>query len=111
MLQLSLLFFIIAFVMAIFANSIYEYAFIFLMFGFGVDGFSNSNMNLVIEIAPEEKRPIYTAVQTNLVSFGFFFPILGGIMLKLVGSYTFIYAFSIVLLISGVIITKKLRRD
>jgi len=96
--------------MALFANSLYSYALIFLLLGVGLDGFSNSSMNLVIEIAPEEKRPIYTALQTNLVSFGLFFPLLGGILLKLFQSYNLIYLLSILLLTLGLWISLKLEK-
>ena len=72
MLSLAFIFMILAFVVALFAQSIYSYALVFLLLGIGLDGFSNSSMNLVIEIAPEDKRPVYTAIQTNLVSFGLF---------------------------------------
>jgi hypothetical protein len=46
-----------------------------------IDGFNIRGMNLVIEIAPEDKRPTYTALQTTIASFGLFFPILGGVIL------------------------------
>jgi len=108
MLSLSFLFMIVAFVIALFANNVYWYAVIFLFFGIALDGFNISGMNLVIEIAPEEKRPIYTALQTNISSFGLFFPVLGGIVLKLVGSYTVIYGISIILLIWGLYVSTKL---
>jgi MFS family permease len=88
MLSLSFLFMIAAFVMALSASSVAMYAMIFLLFGVALDGFNIAGMNLVIEIAPEEKRPIYTALQTNIVSLGLFFPVLGGIILKFVGSYS-----------------------
>jgi len=65
-------------------------------------------MNLVIEIAPEEKRPIYTAVQTNIVSFGLFFPIFGGVLLKFVDSYSLIYGLTILLLSLGLWVSLRL---
>ena len=75
-----------------------------------MDGFGNSGMNLIIEIAPEEKRPIYTAIQTNLSSIGLFFPVLGGLLLKSFESYELIYMLSILLLFFGLVISVKLRR-
>jgi MFS family permease len=111
MLSLAFIFMIIAFVTAIFADTIYGYALIFLFLGIGLDGFSNSSMNLVIEIAPEDKRPIYTAIQTNLVSIGLFFPILGGIILKLINNYTIIYGLSILLLFIGLWVSLKLKNE
>ena len=110
MLSLSFIFMIIAFSIAVFADNVYSYALIFLLFGIALDGFNISGMNLVIEIAQEEKRPIYTALQTNIASLGLFFPILGGIILKYIGSYTVIYAMSIVLLILGFAVSTQLKK-
>jgi MFS family permease len=110
MLSLAFLFMLMAFIVALFAQSLYSYALIFLLLGIGLDGFSNSSMNLVIEIAPEEKRPIYTALQTNLVSFGLFFPIIGGLLLKFTQSYTLIYGLSILLLSLGLFVSLRLNK-
>lgn len=110
MLSLSFVFIIAAFVIALFANNVYGYGLIFLLFGIALDGFSNSSMNLVIEIAPEEKRPVYTAIQTNITSIGLFFPILGGVILKFVESYTAIYLLTIVLLSAGFLLSLKLKK-
>jgi len=109
MLSLAFIFMILAFIVALMAESIYGYALIFLLLGIGLDGFNNSSMNLVIEIAPEEKRPIYTAIQTNLVSFGLFFPILGGVLLRWIESYSLIYGLTIVLLSVGFFVSLGLK--
>jgi len=109
MLTLSFIFMIMAFTIAIFANNIYAYGAIFLLFGIALDGFNISGMNLVIEIAPEDKRPIYTALQTNITSIGLFFPILGGLILTWVGSYTLIYLLTIGLLLVGFLLSFKLK--
>jgi len=108
MLSLSFIFMIAAFILAIFATSVYAYGVIFLLFGIALDGLSISGMNLVIEIAPEDKRPIYTALQTNIVSLGLFFPILGGVLLKFVGSYELIYLLSIAMLVGGFMMSRRL---
>ncbi len=110
MLSLSFIFAILSFVVALFANDVYSYALIFLLFGISIDGFSIAGMNLVIEIAPEDKRPIYTALQTTLTSFGLFFPILGGVLLKVVSSYSFIYLITIVLLIVGYVLSRRFEK-
>jgi len=109
MLSLSFLFMIAAFIIALFANNMYWYAIIFLLFGIALDGFNISGMNLVIEIAPEEKRPVYTALQTNISSLGLFFPVLGGVILKFVGSFTVIYLLSILFLCIGLIVSRQLK--
>ncbi len=110
MLSLSFVFIIAAFVIALFAKDAYGYALIFLLFGIALDGFNNSGMNLVIEIAPEEKRPVYTAIQTNITSIGLFFPILGGVILKFVESYTVIYLLTITLLLIGFLLSLRLKK-
>ncbi|HIP31063.1 MAG TPA: MFS transporter [Sulfurospirillum arcachonense] len=110
MLSLSFVFAILSFVVALFANDVYSYALIFLLFGISIDGFSIAGMNLVIEIAPEEKRPTYTALQTTLTSFGLFFPILGGVLLQFVSSYNFIYLITITLLIVGYVLSRRFEK-
>ena len=110
MLSLSFIFMIIAFLIAFFANNVYAYAIVFLLFGTSLDGFNISGMNLVIEIAPENKRPIYTALQTNITSLGLFFPVLGGVILKFVESYTVIYLLTILLLLLGFFLSLKLTK-
>ncbi|MFT7824075.1 MAG: MFS transporter [Sulfurimonas sp.] len=72
MLSLSLFFMLLAFVIALFAESLASYMVIFFLFGIAFDGFKISDMNLVIEIAPEDKRPVYTALQVNITSMGLF---------------------------------------
>jgi hypothetical protein len=66
-------------------------------------------MNLVIEIAPEDKRPIYTALQTNLSSIGLFFPILGAGILKLTSNYTYLYLTAIAVLSLGLFVAMGLK--
>jgi len=109
MLTLAFILATIAFVIAIFANSVYAYLVIFLLFGISIDGFNIAGMNLIIELAPEEKRPIYVALQTNLSSIGLFFPILGGTILSLIGSYNVIYIITISLMLLGVYVSLKLK--
>ena len=111
MLTIAFIVAILAYTSALFASSIYIYFLVFLLFGVAIDGFSIAAMNLVIEIAPEDKRPIYTALQTNLVSFGLFFPILGGFLLKIFNSYTLIYTLSITLLSLGLLFSFKLKEQ
>ena len=109
MLSLAFGIMILAYTVALFASNIYSYFAIFLLFGIAIDGFSIAGMNLVIEIAPEEKRPIYTALQTNLSSFGLFFPILGGLLLKSFSSYSLVYILSIAILLAGLVVSLKLK--
>jgi len=108
MLSLSFIFLILAFIIALFAKDFYSYSLIFLLFGVAFDGLKTSSMNLIIEIAPEDKRPVYTALQSNLTSLGMFFPILGGVILTYFHSYELIYGLSIALLSLGFYHSRKL---
>ncbi len=92
----------VSFIIALFAKSAVSYSLIFMLFGMGIDGFRNADMNLVIEIAPEDKRPVYVAIQSTLVSLGLFFPIVGGYILEYLG-YESIYLISAVTLFLGII--------
>ena len=74
-----------AFVVAFFAKNAFLYALVFFLIGFAMDGFKISGMNLLFEIAPEDKRPIYVALQNNLTSIGLFFAIPGGFILEKFG--------------------------
>jgi len=89
------------------ANNFYLYGLVFLFFGLSMDGFSISGMNLVFEIAPEDKRPIYTALQSNITSLGLFLPIIGGIILKYFG-YNVLYLLTIFMISLGLYLTKRL---
>lgn len=110
MLSLSFIFMIAAFCVAFIANNSYVYGLVFFLYGIALDGFGNSGLNLIIQIAPQEKRPIYTALQTNISSLGLFFPILGGILLKGFDSYKLIYLVSIILLSVGLFVSLKLKK-
>jgi MFS family permease len=125
MLKMSFMFAILAFLVAFIAtfdfrsggnpflaflyvdNPIILYGIVFFLFGLSMDGFSISGMNLVFEIAPEDKRPIYTALQSNLTSIGLFFPILGGVILKYF-SYEVLYIITIMMISLGLYLTKRL---
>ena len=109
MLSLSFVFMIVAFGFALIGESVYIYGIVFFLFGVALDGFSISGMNLVIEIAPEEKRPIYTALQTNITSIGLFFPVLGGVLLEYLQSYNSIYIISITALFIGFLLSMRLK--
>jgi len=107
MLRLSFIFAITSFFIAFFANTPIFYGLVFLFFGLAMDGFSISGMNLVFEIAPEDKRPIYTALQSNITSLGLFFPILGGFILEYAG-YSVLYSITIFMIGLGLYLTKRL---
>ena len=109
MMQLAFSMMIALFILAFFASSPLHYVIVFLLFGIARDGFRNADMNLILEIAPEEKRPVYIAIQSSLTSFGFFFAIPGGLILEVFG-YDALYVFTIMMLVVGLFFTRKLMR-
>ena len=91
---------IIAIVIAFTASSLYQYMIVFFLVGAALDGNRIASGNLILALAPVEKRPIYVALQINIVSFGLFFSILGGVILHFF-NYTLLYSVaSLMLLIS-----------
>lgn len=96
--RLSILFQLVAISIALFANSFFEYALIFFILGASMDGNRIASSNLILKIAPPQKRPIYIALQMNIVSLGMFFSIFGGLILHFF-SYTVLYITAITFLL------------
>ncbi len=107
MMQVAFAIMISLFTLAFFASSPAHYVIIFLLFGIARDGFRNADMNLILEIAPEEKRPVYVAIQSSLTSVGFFFAIPGGFLLEVFG-YDALYLLTIMILSVGLFFTRRL---
>jgi MFS family permease len=104
----SFIMIIISLVMAIFADNIYLFILIFLLAGSASDGFKLAFNNLVLSIAPEEKRPVYFAIQNNLTSLGLFFSIPGGVFLNLIG-YKPLIVITILVLAFGLFLGIRLK--
>ena len=101
---------ILAIFIAFIASSLYHYMFIFFIIGASGDGKRIASSNLILILAPEEKRPVYTALQTNILSFGIFFSVAGGVILNFT-NYSFLYSFSIILLIVALILSFGLKDE
>ncbi len=95
-------------VMSLFSSGVLMLAVLFFLAGSAADGFKLSYANLVLIIAPEDKRPVYIAIQNNLTSFGLFFSIPGGLILRLTGFEILIYI-TLLLMVSGMFISMKLK--
>jgi len=106
--NIALLFHILAVLLAFEASGLTTYMVIFFLVGAGTDGNRIASGNLILALAPEEKRPVYVALQINIVSFGMFFSILGGLVLHF-GSYLFLYALTLVLLVAAFALSLKLK--
>ncbi len=101
---------IMAFIVALFAKNAFMYAVVFFLIGFAMDGFKISGMNLLFEIAPEDKRPVYVALQNNLTSIGLFFAIPGGFILEKFG-YDVLYLFTVCMLFVGLFFATRLKAN
>ncbi len=99
---------ITALTIAFFAKNIYMYSLVFIIAGAASDGFKLSFMNLLFVIAPDDKRPVYVALQNNITSLGMFFSIPGGALLNVLG-YNYLYIFVIIMLSLGLFFSFKLK--
>jgi len=105
---LSIIFKLLAVILAFPANSLPAYALIFFLFGAAGDGSRIASSNLILILAPEAKRPLYVAVQMNIVSLGMFFPVLGGALLHLAG-YPFLYGLTALILLTAFALALRLK--
>lgn len=108
--HITILMFIVAISLAFVGGSLFLYMCIFFIVGAGIDGNRIASENLILIISPEEKRPIYIALQNNIVSIGIFFSIFGGIILSL-SSYTFLYIFTILILCLAFVLSFWLKEN
>lgn len=101
--------FIAANAIALFATEFWHYGVLFFIIGAAIDGMRLSFSNNILVIAPEEKRPVYIALQSNLTSFGLFFSIPGALLLELFG-YETLFLLTILLLLVGAFSARGLER-
>ncbi len=108
---------LISFIIAVFSVSLTLFAthfwylyIVYFLIGAAIDGFRLAFSNLILIIAPPDKRPMYIAVQNNLSSIGMFFPILGGIIYKAF-NFDILILFTLVLLLIGFVISLFLRKQ
>jgi len=99
---------IIAILVAFSASSLYEYMFIFFLVGAALDGNRIASGNLILALAPADKRPVYVALQINIVSFGLFFSIIGGVILHFL-NYTVLYSTAFTMLLLALYFSFKLK--
>ena len=93
-----------------FAFNIWHYYLIYFFIGASIDGFRLAFNNLILIIAPDEKRPVYVAIQNNISSLGLFFAIPGGLILKAF-DFKFLATVTIILLIVGMILSLFLKKQ
>ncbi len=81
---------------------------VFFIVGAALDGNRIASGNLILSIAPAEKRPVYVAIHINVVSFGLFFSIIGGVILHFF-SYTVLYSTATAMLFLSLYFSFKLK--
>ena len=106
--NISITLYIIAITMAFSASSLYVYMAIFFIIGGAIDGNRIASGNLILALAPPEKRPVYIAIQINVISFGLFFSLLGGIVLHFF-NYDALYSLSVAMLLVSLFFSFKLK--
>jgi len=106
--NISISLYIIAILVAFNASTLEEYMFMFFIIGGAIDGNRIASGNLILALAPAEKRPVYVALQINIISFGLFFSMLGGIILHFF-NYTTLYSVTIMTLIVALFFSFKLK--
>ncbi len=84
------------------------YFIVFFLIGAAMDGLRLAFSNMILIIAPEHKRPVYIALQSNLTSIGLFFPILGALIVEAFG-YNTLYIITIITLSIGFFFSLKLK--
>jgi MFS family permease len=99
---------ILAIAIASISASLYAYMFVFFLIGAAIDGNRIASGNLILALAPAEKRPVYMAIQMNIVSFGLFFSILGGLILHFL-NYAALYSITLTILLSALFFSFKLK--
>lgn len=92
--------------LAFMGSFIWVYGLLFFLIGGAIDGFKLAFGNLIIIIAPEDKRPVYLALQSNLTSIGLFFALPGSLILSLL-NYQWLYIFTLCVLILGMFFSFK----
>ncbi len=107
--QVSILFQITAISLAIFASSLSLYMLLFFLIGAAIDGSRIASGNLILDLAPPEKRPVYMALQINILSMGLFFSIIGGLILQFF-SYEVLYALTLLMLLAAFNFSFKLSK-
>ena len=108
--KIAILLQIIAISLAWQASSLYEYMTVFFLIGGSIDGNRIASSNLILKLAPAKKRPVYIALQMNMVSLGMFFSIIGGIILNYL-SYQVLYSSAIVTLLLAFFFAFKLKEE
>ena len=97
-----------AILLLLLSKRVEAYFLVFFLIGAAIDGLRLAFSNMILIIAPEHKRPVYIALQSNLTSIGLFFPIPGALIVDGFG-YEALYSFTILTLTIGFFFSLKLK--
>jgi len=106
--NISISLYLLGILIAFNATTLYEYMFLFFIIGGAIDGNRIASGNLILKLAPPQKRAIYIALQVNIISFGLFFSLLGGAILHFF-NYTILYGFTAFVLFIALFLSFKLK--
>ena len=99
-----------AMVLLLLSHRVEVYFIVFFLMGGAMDGLRLAFSNMILIIAPESKRPVYIALQSNLTSIGLFFPILGASVLNNF-TYQTLYLLTLFVLLAGIVLALKLPKE
>jgi len=99
---------ILAMIITFNASSLVEYMVIFFLVGAAIDGNRIASGNLILALAPPQKRPVYVALQINIISFGLFFSLFGGVILHIF-NYQLLYGITIAILFTALGFSSRLK--
>ncbi len=99
-----------AILLTLWSHTLWHYGAVFFLLGAAGDGSRIASSNLILILAPPAKRPLYVAVQMNIVSLGMFFPILGGALLHFL-SYHALYGLTAAILTVSLLLATRLNDD
>lgn len=88
---------------------VYVFGFSFFLLGAAESGLFVGFINYILEIAPDEHRPLYLGFLHSLVSLTFLLPALGGVILE-ISSYKFLFGLLLILGIASTYLAYRLYR-
>jgi len=106
--HLAIIFQMTAVALAFFSDTLSGYIVIFFLLGAGADGNRIASGNLILDLAPPKKRPVYVALQMNVLALGMLFSILGGLLLQFF-SYGVLYTITLSVLALALFYSFKLK--
>ncbi len=80
---------------------------VFLLVGLSIDGSGTAGLTYVMELAPAAERPLYMGVSNTLMGLATFFPVLGGVLIDVLG-YMPVFSITALLALWGLLLSIRL---